>query len=300
MNRPFDLANAAEKLPALLASQEPEKRAEAERLIKEADVRHLATDLFERAAQHARYSGDGIPFWFLMLMVWGPLLEGVVERRIGIKFSVDLENFFYVLFSASMMFYLGRLFLRLLNKKPLFAVVSEWLKRDDVKPQQVLPFLLDCWQSGRNAPQNADAEQALTDWLLSHAINTPDELSPEKVSNLGRRARKLFRVVRWQGKIMRVVPRGVFSDSQADFLVTFFQHLMLRPDIQTYERKPERELLQLAAQLQGTTENHALVRDAARVLLEPKGKAQTVTATFPIYSNTPQTPATVVTLQRKP
>jgi hypothetical protein len=171
----------------------------------------------------------------------------------------------------------------------------------------VLPFLLYCWQPRRNAPQNAQAEQALTDWLLRHAINTPQELSPENVSKLGRQARKLFRVVRWQGKVVRVVPRGAFSDSRADLLVTLFQHLLLRPDIHTHERKPERDLLVFASQLQGTTENHALVRDAARVLLESKPKqmppatnAVTVTTKFPVYSNTPQTPATVVILQHKP
>lgn len=299
MSQPFDLAKAAEKLPALLASQDAEKRAEAERLIAEADTRHIGSDLFQRAAHHAQ-SGGGPPFWMFLLTMIGLFSERPIRRTIGHLLPTKWESVFLLTFGVLMLLYVVGTLRRGINKVPLFAVVFEWLKRDKVNPKQVLPFLLDCWQPGRKAPQNADAERALTDWLVGYAMNRTDELSPEKVGKLGKQARKLFRVVRWRGKVVRVHPRGAFSDSRADLLVTFFQHLMLRPDIQTHERAKERELLQIASQLQGTTENHALVREAARVLLEPKGKAQTVTATFPIYSNTPPAPATVVTLQRKP
>ncbi len=295
-------AKATKRLGFLLASDNPDEQAEAERLLKQADDENNRLAFLKEAVQveqAALDNGDGpLVFATTMLAVFAVLIAPFATRGSG---KVLFVNLLLLITAASVAICLLQHHRKRSTKKQQLQMVAlrahmvrlgEWRVGEDLMKLG--------WSYVPEGAVEEALQRTLNDWFARFAANNPNDVLPEWSDRLVAQARSLLQVRGW-GKSRRVVPRGPFSDARVDFLVTLCQHFMARPDYRTRQR----QFVELAAQLEATTDNHAFVRDVAQVLLRKSDG--TVAATIPpatapqtTISSTPPTPTVVQVGQRQP
>lgn len=166
-------------------------------------------------------------------------------------------------------------------------------------------YLLEGWQTFDVRRWRATADEQIERALLTLLADVPPGMwdSPRAQTPETRRVRvrscfpiKNALTTMFRPQMRIVVPRGEFSDTRADLLVTLLRHLAASQD------EKDREVVAWLAQSRARTPNQTLVRDAAQVLLEGAQAELGMTSTGVPVSRATQTtaPAPTVSVGRAP
>lgn len=264
MTRP---ALSPDRLPALLASPVPERRAEATRLLA-ASGPSAAADLLAAAAAAER---QRIRFAQLLIVVVACAclspLRSLVSALLPAKAPVLLALACYLMPLLGVAAATGLLLLRFASDAGLREVARELGRRGDARA--VAP-LLSVWNSLARPTLGDDAiEAAVTELLPGFPAPGGAPLTEGQARELRRKVLRLFRV---SGR--EVTPVGEFTDGRADLLVRLMLYLSRTGDPR------DRDVVAVVARSRADAPNQRLVRDAAAVCLAEVAEANP-SATFP-------------------
>ena len=280
MDKPFPLA-------AYLSSRDPALRARAETELYRLGP-NAGEALLHAAEQETRplleRNVSSRPIFPLLIMYFFgfPFVSGVVGPT-DLVLLLLLLLYFPSLF---LMFSLIALF-KIVRHSRLEALALALARRDDLR--SVGP-LVNVWRptavwQPRPAYARISTEEELTRLLPDFVSQTRLGLRPEHLKVVRDKTTRLF-PRRLSGLRVRLVPRGEFTDTRADLLVTIIQLLTRTGD------SKDRAVVERIARSVARTENQQLVREAAQVCLDvlPRPLHQRLP---PLTSHQPSAPARV-------